>query len=76
MWQKVADEFAKENTILMLDLPGFGQSNVLDHSNTIEEMATIVFELLLIKIYNVQHLLGTLWVVMLHWLSENYSLKN
>lgn len=49
MWQKIADEFAKENTILMLDLPGFGQSNVLDHSNTIEEMATIVFELLLIE---------------------------
>ena len=58
MWQKIAAVLSKKNTVLMLDLPGFGQSGVLNKTLTMEAMATIVCEVLAFENFKSATLLG------------------
>ena len=58
MWQKIAAVLAKEHTILMIDFPGFGESSMLEKRHTMENMATVVYELLVLEKLNEITLLG------------------
>ena len=58
MWQKIAAVLAKENTTLMIDLPGFGQSGMLEKTHTMENMAIMVCELLAFENFQSATLLG------------------
>ena len=58
MWQKIAAVLSKKNTVLMVDLPGFGQSGVPNKTHTMEAMATIVCEVLAFENFKSATLLG------------------
>ncbi len=58
MWQKIAAVLAKKNTTLMIDLPGFGQSGMLEKAHTMENMAMMVCELLAFENFQSAILLG------------------
>ena len=58
MWQKIAAVLAKENTTLMIDLPGFGQSGMLEKTHTMENMAIMACELLAFENFQSATLLG------------------
>jgi pimeloyl-ACP methyl ester carboxylesterase len=58
MWQKIAAVLSKKNTVLLLDLPGFGQSGMLEKTHTMENMAIMVCELLAFENFQSATLLG------------------
>ena len=46
IWENITPELSKRNRVIAIDLPGFGDSSLLEQDITIEKVATEVFEFL------------------------------
>ena len=46
MWKPFLDQLSKKHTVIILDLPGHGQSEAIAHSHTMELMAETIHSLL------------------------------
>ena len=58
MWERLIPVLSKKNTVICIDLPGFGKSGVVDTVHSMEMMANIVYQIISLHSFKNISILG------------------